>query len=528
MFFVQVLAQTVLDGFPNPDFFDLLVNDDGRLVMNIRGGDYFGEGDPYLDVYRNFVEINKDTGTLLIVFGVAEFDLIDNGFLKTVSLHSGRSRTGPPFDATFPKPDWYTDNMVLWYDEQDHGFVLLYQMGCYSCLEKYYGKYYRDWLVIPWYDATNQTVFKSMTFDDGVSWQNTLEILKDQVVNPHVQFQLIPGKELNDEGFSKEIMIPVHHLDESILDNNFQMLWRCNRAIDPEDGSWTVVNMSNITSEHGFDYFGAHIQSTIVRDKGDQSLVAFLRDRYGQWIQRTVSLDDGKTWENQMATPLPNPDLMVQAIALHNGHIMLIYNPQQSDIFSNHTADRDDNSHMLVITISENGGLSWTYSRTLEYAYDGKFLYPSGIQDPTCANVYLTYSVETNEPDQGCGALNNSGKFEEYDQCLQRAVTMTYIKFTILNEGWVKNSHEWELDYEGCMWGINTNIRDLLTEKKASYNDGFNPKRVALAEFAETLSSSSSLDQSITALSVLVGLFATWSLALLGYTYSAHNLKVQP
>jgi len=525
LFIIQISAQTVLDGWPNPTFFDLMVNDDGRLVANIRGGDYFGEGDPYLDVYRNFIEINRDTGTLLIVFGVAEFDLIDNGFLKTVAVKSGGVRTGPPNDATFPKPDWFNDNMVLWFDQQQHAFVLLYQEGCYSCLEKYYGEYYSHWLEIPWYDATNQTVKKSMTFDDGNSWHNTFEILKDQLENPHVQFQIIPGYELNDEGYSKEVMIPVHHLDESVTENNYQMLWRCDRAIDPQDGSWTVVNLTNTSDSRGEDYFGGHIQATIVRDTGDNTLVAFLRDRSGQWVHRTESSDDGKNWSNQQATPIPNPDLMVQAIALHSGHIMLIYNPQQSDSYTTHTADRDDNSHMLSISVSTNGGLTWQYSRMLEYAYDGKFLYPSGIQDPLCSNVYLTYSVETNEPDQGCGALNNSGAYDAYDECLERAVTMTYVKFTVLNEDWVKDPHGWELDYKGCLWDIAPEFQDELTRKKSSNNDGFNAGSMALIDLAETLSSNS-VDESVTALAILLGLFATWSVALLLYTIRTNSIKV--
>jgi len=523
---MHISAQTVLDGWPNPTFFDLMVHHDGRLVANIRGGDYYGEGDPYFDNYRNFIEINKDTGTLLIVFGVAEFDLMDNGFLKSVAIKSGQVRTGPPNDATFPKPDWFTDNMVLWYDEQNHGFVLLYQEGCYSCLEKYYGEYYSHWLEIPWYDATNQTVKKTMTFDDGLSWHNTMEILKDQLENPHVQFQIIEGLEFNEEGYSKEVMIPVHHLDASTTEDNYQMLWRCNRAIDPQDGSWTVVNLTNTSDVRGDDYFGGHIQSTIVRDQGDNTLVAFLRDRFGNWIHRTVSSDDGKTWSNQQATPIPNPDLMVQAIALHNGHIMLVYNPQQSDSFTTHTADRDDNSHLLSISVSGNGGLTWQYSRILEYAYDGKFLYPSGIQDPKCTNVYLTYSVETNEPEQGCIALNNSKLFDEYEACVERAVTMTFVKFTVLNEDWVKDPHDWELDYTGCLWNIDPTLKQKIAKVKSSYNEGFNMHSVALVELAETLSSKS-VGESVTVLAILVGLFGTWSVVLLLYSVSANIIKTE-
>jgi len=520
---IHIYAQTVMDGYPSPTFFDVMVHHDGRLVANIRGGDYYGEGDPYHDVYRNFIEINKDTGTLLIVFGVAEFDLVDNGFLKSVALKSEGVRTGPPNDATFPKPDWFTDNMVIWFDEMEHAFVLIYQGGCYSCLVKYYGEYYSHWLEIPFWDATNQTVMKSMTYDDGLTWHNTMQILKDQVVNPHVQFQVIEGLDLNEDGFAKEIMIPVHHLDINKTDNNFQMLWRMNRAIDPEDGSWTVVNLTENSTE-GAQSLDAHIQSTIVRNSDDHTLVAFLRDRYGQWIYRTESTDDGKSWSIQEATPLPNPDLMLQAIALNNGHIMLVHNPQQSYI-SVPSADRDYNSHMLSVSISTDGGLTWKYSRMLEYAYDGKFLYPAGIQDPGCANVYLTYSVETNEPFQGCVAWNNSLLFNDYENCVARAVSLTYVKFTVLSEDWVIDPHGWELDFQGCRWKIAPELKQEISRLKSNKKDGFNTGSVPLVELAQTLSSKP-VYKSITALSILLGLFATWSVVLLLYTVSANNMKV--
>jgi len=521
---IHIYGQTVMDDYPSPTFFDVMVHHDGRLVANIRGGDYYGEGDPYHDVYRNFIEINKDTGTLLIVFGVAELDLVDNGFLKSVTLKSEGVRTGPPNDATFPKPDWFTDNMVIWFDEMEHAFVLIYQGGCYSCLEKYYGGIYSHWLDIPNLDATNQTVWRSMTYDDGLTWHNTMQILKDQVVNPHVQFQVIEGLGLNEDGFSKEILLPVHHLDINLYDNNYQMLWRMNRAIDPEDGSWRMFNLTENSTE-GEQSLNAHIQSTIVRrNSGDPTLIAFLRDRYGKWVYRTESTDDGRSWSVQEATPLPNPDLMLQAIALNNGHIMLVHNPQQSYI-SVPTADRNYNSHMLSVSISTDGGLSWKYSRMLEYAYDGKFLYPAGIQDPGCANVYLTYSVETYEPIQGCVAWKNSLLFDHYKNCLTRAVSLTYIKFTVLSEDWVIDPHGWDINFQGCRWKIAPELKQEISQMKINKKDGFNTRSVPLVELTQTLSSKL-VNKSIIPLAILVGLFATWSVVLLLYTISANNMKV--
>merc|ERR1712087_693630 len=118
----------------------------------------------------------------------------------------------------------------------------------------------------------------------------------------------------------------------------------------------------------------------------------------------TTSTDDGYTWETPEQTPIPNPSLMSQAITLHSGKILLLYNPQES-FYTSDAANRPVNSHHLVAALSEDAGLTWSYARPLEYAHDSMFLYPYGIQDPTCDNIYLTYSVQTDLGDMSCGAF---------------------------------------------------------------------------------------------------------------------------
>jgi len=474
LFAVVLKAQTVYNDLPSQNFFNLTVTYDGRIEAKLRGGDYYGEGDPYLDVYRNFIEINSDTGTLLVAFAVAELFFNDDSHIMTVAIPSGATVTNPPLDATFPKPHWFNDNMVLWYDQKKKAFVLLFQEGCYSCLEDYG---YTDWMTNHDYDALNQSIFKTLSFDDGVTWHGKVQLLDGWVLDPHVQYQIIPSLEKDADGYATQVMIPVHHLDETTEDNNYQMLWRTNRDIDPDDGSWQVVNMTNAENT---EHFGAHIQTSIVRPSGDANLVAFLRDRYGHWIHRTTSIDDGRTWSVQLPTPLGNPDLMSQAVALHNGKIMLFHNPQQS-YGSWPSADRDDNSHMLAVSISANAGLSWTHERILEYANDGKSLYPVAVQDPTCDNIYLAWSTETNEQGPGldCQAITNTGGTElSYDACVNKSVTLDFIKFTVIHESWVINHHSWALDYEGCVWEIAQELKDQIEEMKESYVDGLNGLRL--------------------------------------------------
>jgi len=512
LLFAFINAQTVYEDHPGENFFNLTIAHDGRLEAKIRGGDYFGEGDQYFSVYRNFIEVNRDTGTIMVAFAVAEELFDDDAHIMTVAIQSGAIVTNPPLDATFPKPHWFNDNMVLWYDQKQKAHVMLFQEGCYSCLDDYG---YTDWMTNHSYDALNQSIFKTISFDDGKTWHGKTELFAGEVIDPHVQYQIIPSLDTDEDGYAKEVMITVHHLDENTEDNNYQMVWRTKRAIDPDDDSWKVVNMTDsVYTEH----FGGHIQSTVVRPNGDANLVAFLRDRYGHWIHRTTSPDDGKTWTIQSPTPLPNPDLMSQAIALHNGKIMLFHNPQQS-YGSWPSADRDDNAHMLAVSISSNDGLSWTHERILEYAHDGMSLYPVAIQDPSCDNIYLSWSVETNEqgPGLNCQAVaNDGGTLEEYNICRTKSITMQFIKFTVIHESWVLNHHNWDFDYEGCTWEIAEGLRSQISKKKGTYVHGLQERQLILSMLnivGYTISESTRSDL-IVGLTIALCALLCWSLAI--------------
>jgi len=517
-FYVALLStsQTTYQYLPSENFFNLTISYDGRIEAKIRGGDYYGEGDPYREVYRNFIELNRDTGRLMIAFAVAEFDFIDEAHIMTVTIPSGATVTGPPLNATFPKPHWFNDNMILWYDQKLNAQVLLFQEGCYSCLADYG---YDDWMTNHDYNALNQSIYKTISFDDGITWHGKVELLRGKVLDPHVQFQIIPSLKTDEDGFSTQVMIPIHHLDEDSEDDSYQMLWRADRAMDPNDGSWSVVNM---TDDKSTEHFGAHIQASIVRPSGDAKLVAFLRDRYGHWVHRTTSADDGRTWTTQLPTSLGNPDLMSQAIALHNGHVMLFHNPQQS-YGSWPAGDRDDNSHMLAVSISENAGLSWIHQRILEYANDGKSLYPVALQDPLCDNIYLSWSVEVNEqgPKLNCLAIiNNGGSVDDYFLCIDRSVTMAFIKFSVIHENWVLDNHNWSLDYEGCTWQIARSLQDQIEEMKDSYTEGAS-KHGFLMNLYVAISSSSGRNYSgyILALVVALSGLICLSAAILYYNY---------
>lgn len=128
--------------------------------------------------------------------------------------------------------------------------------------------------------------------------------------------------------------------------------------------------------------FGA-IQPTVLRrDNGE--LAAYMRDNgLENRIKTAVSHDDGVTWGPVTATDLPNPGAGIDGVRLANGHWLLVYN------------DLADGRNSLAVSVSDDEGRSWKWTRRLEHEPSGSFHYPAVIQgaDGTIHVVY-SYFVE--------------------------------------------------------------------------------------------------------------------------------------
>ncbi|MCP5111936.1 MAG: neuraminidase (sialidase)-like protein, partial [bacterium] len=115
------------------------------------------------------------------------------------------------------------------------------------------------------------------------------------------------------------------------------------------------------------------IQPTIVRT-GDGRLVAFMRDNGPppKRLHISTSTDDGVTWSRVVDSALPNPGSGAEAIVLNNGAWALIYN------------DTERGRHSLAVSISDDDGRTWEWTRHLELDTAGEgagsFHYPSLIQ----------------------------------------------------------------------------------------------------------------------------------------------------
>ena len=150
---------------------------------------------------------------------------------------------------------------------------------------------------------------------------------------------------------------------------------------DPDDtASWSLGSYAG-----GCDSL---VQPSVIRRQpGKPHLQAFFRDRRAEKIYTATSDDDGTTWTRCTATSLPNNNAGIHAFQMRSGRIALVYNPQ--------THFRDP----LAISLSEDGGATWKYTRVLE-RQDGRqeFSYPTIREDKVedgVIHVSYTYKRET-------------------------------------------------------------------------------------------------------------------------------------
>ncbi|SHF22478.1 Predicted glycoside hydrolase or deacetylase ChbG, UPF0249 family [Mariniphaga anaerophila] len=130
-----------------------------------------------------------------------------------------------------------------------------------------------------------------------------------------------------------------------------------------------------------------NIQPALIQKK-DGTVVAYMRDN-GDAPQRVVfssSADNGYTWTASVKTDIPNPGASVEAIALESGEWLMVNN------------DLHNGRHRLAVSLSDDEGATWKWSRYLEYIPKGKggFSYPTAIQ-PENGQVHVTYSWHTPE-----------------------------------------------------------------------------------------------------------------------------------
>ncbi len=118
------------------------------------------------------------------------------------------------------------------------------------------------------------------------------------------------------------------------------------------------------------------IQPALVEYPGGD-LQMFFRTGHGQ-IWTSHSADAGRTWSIAAPTELPNPSSGIDAVALPDGRLALVYNPT--------TKGRSP----LWLRISEDRGATWRDPLVLEDA-EGEYSYPAVIAEGA-DTLHITYT----------------------------------------------------------------------------------------------------------------------------------------
>src|SRR5262249_18549768 len=122
-----------------------------------------------------------------------------------------------------------------------------------------------------------------------------------------------------------------------------------------------------------------NIQPSVLRKK-DGTLVAFMRENGPlHKIRFAESTNDGVTWGHVGVTDLPNAGSGLAAVALSNGHWLLVYN------------DTTRGRNSLAVSISVDEGRSWKWTRHLERHNEGSYHYPAVIAD-RAGIIHAVYS----------------------------------------------------------------------------------------------------------------------------------------
>lgn len=146
------------------------------------------------------------------------------------------------------------------------------------------------------------------------------------------------------------------------------------------------VSLMAISDDQGKTWYASrplagfgNIQPTLLRRR-DGTLVAYMRENGPlHKIRVAESKDDGVTWGAVGATALPNPGSGLDAVALANGHWVLVYN------------DTPRGRASLAVSLSEDEGRTWTWTRHLERHPDGSYHYPAAIVSGT-GTLHVVYS----------------------------------------------------------------------------------------------------------------------------------------
>jgi predicted neuraminidase len=164
-----------------------------------------------------------------------------------------------------------------------------------------------------------------------------------------------------------------------------EVLWQCGiaRSID---GGRTWSESTPVGGGTGV----AMIQGALVPDRKGL-LHMFMRTKAG-CIYDVLSADEGTTWGDPFPVALPNPNSGIDALALTDGRMLMVYNPKATVIQDILSAEERNVRFPLNVALSEDDGRSWTDLVTLE-SEPGEFSYPAIVQGAD-GRIHIVYTYQ--------------------------------------------------------------------------------------------------------------------------------------
>jgi predicted neuraminidase len=146
------------------------------------------------------------------------------------------------------------------------------------------------------------------------------------------------------------------------------------------------VSLMAISDDGGASWFASrplagfgNIQPAVLR-RQDGTLVAYMRENGPMdRIRVAESRDDGITWGPVGAIDLANPGAGIDGLRLASGRWALVYN------------DTARGRHSLALSLSDDEGRTWKWTRHLERQPGGSFHYPAMVQGRD-GTIHVVYS----------------------------------------------------------------------------------------------------------------------------------------
>lgn len=143
------------------------------------------------------------------------------------------------------------------------------------------------------------------------------------------------------------------------------------------------------------------VQMSVVK-LSNKHMIAFFRSRYADWIYKSES-SDGCHWSAPLRTSLPNNNSSIQALRLHDGHIVIVFNNAQARRMRGRPTE--GSRKVLSIALSADNGKTWPWIRDVQAGnyppeYDDhesqEYSYPSIAQTPDgMLQMAFTFRKET-------------------------------------------------------------------------------------------------------------------------------------